>query len=207
MEAPQMATNTGGLRAFRVVLWALVAAAAIGATGLYFYSPAQTRDGDPFYARPFSLTNQDGALVTEATYLGKPSAWFYGFTYCPDVCPTALAEMSAILEALGPDAEKLNVIFVSVDPERDTPQVMKDYVDYFDPRIIGLTGTLDAISAMAKDRYIFFEKVPLEGGGYTMEHQASVQLVDANGGFFGTLAAEERFDIRLAKVRRLIGDA
>lgn len=73
--------------------------------------------------------NQDGAPVTQADFLGKPSAWFYGFTHCPDVCPTALAEMSAILEALGPDADKLQVVFVSVDPERDTPEIMKDYVD------------------------------------------------------------------------------
>jgi protein SCO1/2 len=115
--------------------------------------------------------------------------------------------MSAILKALGPDAAKLNVIFVSVDPERDTVAVMKDYVDYFDSRIIGLTGTLDAITAMAKDRYIFFRKVPVEGSDYTMEHQASVQLVDASGAFFGTLAAEESFDVRLQKVRRLIGNS
>ncbi|MGV3576639.1 MAG: SCO family protein [Devosia sp.] len=198
---------TGTLRAFRLALWVLVAAAALGATALYLYRPVQNGAGEAFYARPFQLVNQDGASVTEANFLGKPSAWFYGFTYCPDVCPTALSEMSAILEALGPDADKLNVVFVSVDPERDTPEIMKDYVDYFDARITGLTGSLDAVTAMAKARYIFFQKVPIDGGDYTMEHQASVQLVDANGAFFGTLAAEEGFDTRLAKVRRLLGDA
>lgn len=195
------------LRTIRIVLWALVAVAGIGATTLYLYRPAQTQAGEAIYARPFELVNQDGEKVTQADYLGKPSAWFYGFTFCPDVCPTALSDMSAIMEALGPDADNLNVIFVTVDPERDTAEIMKDYVDYFDPRIIGVTGSLDAISAMAKDRYIFFEKVPMEGGDYTMEHQASVQLVDANGAFFGTLAAEESFDVRLAKVKRLLGDA
>ena len=195
-----------GLRTLRIVLWTMVAIVAVGATALYLYRPSQTQAGEAFYARPFQLINQDGEAVTQADYLGKPSAWFYGFTFCPDVCPTALAEMSAILEALGPDAETLNVIFVSVDPERDTAEVMKDYVDYFDSRIIGLTGSLEDITAMAKDRYIFFEKVPIEGGDYTMEHQASVQLVDAEGAFFGTLATEEGFDVRLAKVRRLLGE-
>lgn len=200
-----MASNTRrNLRAFRLILWGLVAVAAIGATMLFINRPG-TEAGEAFYARPFELVDQDGVVVTEASYLGKPSAWFYGFTHCPDVCPTALAEMSAILEALGPDADKVQVVFVSVDPERDTPEIMKDYIEYFDPRIDGLTGSLEGVSAMAKDRYIFFEKVPMEGGDYQMEHQASIQLVDAQGQFFGTLAAEEGFDVRLVKVRRLIG--
>ncbi len=196
-----------GLRKLRLILWVLVAIAAGGAAFLAFgpgVSPSTA--GEAIYARPFSLVDQDGVSVTQADYLGKPSAWFYGFTHCPDVCPTALAEMSAILEALGPDADKLQVVFVSVDPERDTPEIMKDYVDYFDPRIVGLTGDLAQVATMAKDRYIFFEKVPMEGGDYQMEHQASIQLVTADGRFFGTLAAEEGFDVRLAKVRRLIGE-
>lgn len=199
-------TSSRGLRAFRIILWSLVAVMGIGASALFLYRPVSDQDGDPFYARPFELVDQDGAAVTEAAYLGKPSAWFYGFTHCPDVCPTTLAEMTAILEALGPDADKLKVVFVSVDPERDTPAIMKDYIDYFDPRIDGLTGSLESVSGMAKDRYIFFEKVPMEGGEYLMEHQASVQLVDADGRFFGTLATEENFKTRLAKVRRLIDE-
>lgn len=185
----------------------LVAIAAAGAAFLAFgprLVPANA--GEAVYAKPFSLVNQDGAPVTQADFLGKPSAWFYGFTHCPDVCPTALAEMSAILEALGPDADKLQVVFVSVDPERDTPEIMKNYVEYFDPRIAGLTGDLAQVATMAKDRYIFFEKVPMEGGDYQMEHQASIQLVDADGRFFGTLATEEGFDVRLAKVRRLVAE-
>lgn len=192
------------LRTLRLALWGLVAIAAIGASTLILYRPG-TQAGEPFYARPFGLVDQDGQTVTEASYLGKPSAWFFGFTHCPDVCPTALAEMSAILEALGPDADKVQVVFVSVDPERDTPGIMKDYVEYFDPRIDGLTGSLENVSAMARDRYIFFEKVPMEGDDYQMEHQASIQLVDAQGQFFGTLVSEESFDVRFAKVRRLIG--
>jgi protein SCO1/2 len=194
-----------GLRRIRIVLWALVAVAAVGAAYLAFGpSPGAVSKGEAIYAKPVALVDQDNAPVTEASFLGKPSAFFYGFTHCPDVCPTALAEMSAILEALGPDADKLQVVFVSIDPERDTPAIMKDYVEYFDPRITGITGDLEQVAAMAKDRYIFFEKAPLEGGDYLMEHQASIQLVTADGQFFGTLAAEEGFEVRLAKVRRLI---
>lgn len=200
-----MTNRSRGLRRLRIVLWALVAVAGAGAAFLALGPiPSSVSAGEAIYAKPFELVDHTGTAVTEATYLGKPSAWFYGFTYCPDVCPTALAEMSAILEALGPDAEKLRVVFVSVDPERDTPEIMKDYVEYFDARITGLTGDLAQVSTMVKDRYIFFEKVPLEGGDYTMEHQASIQLVTADGRFFGTLVAEEGFDTRLAKVRRLL---
>jgi protein SCO1/2 len=195
------------MRRLRVFLWVLVAFAAAGAAFLAFGpKPAGISAAEAVYAKPFRLLDQDGAAVTEASFLGKPSMWFYGFTHCPDVCPTALAEMTALLEALGPDADKLQVVFVSIDPERDTPSIMKDYVEYFDPRIVGLTGELDQITTMAKDRYIFFEKAPMDGGEYLMEHQASVQLVTADGRFFGTLAAEEGFDTRLAKVRRLIDE-
>jgi len=195
------------LRKLRVVLWVLVAFITGGVALLSLGSRlAPVSAVEAIYTKPFSLVNQNGVAVTEADFLGKPSAWFYGFTHCPDVCPTTLAEMSAILEALGSDADRLQVVFVSVDPERDTPEIMKDYVDYFDPRIIGLTGGLDQIASMAKDRHIFFEKVPLEGSDYQMEHQATVQLVTADGRFFGTLATEEGFDVRLAKVRRLIND-
>ncbi|ODT64907.1 MAG: hypothetical protein ABS75_33730 [Pelagibacterium sp. SCN 63-23] len=196
------------MRRFRIVLWVLVGVAAAGAAFLmYGPRPNSVATGEAIYAKPFSLVDHNGAAVTEASYLGKPSAWFYGFTHCPDVCPTALAEMSAVLEALGPDSDKLQVVFVSVDPERDTPEVMRDYVDYFDPRIIGLTGELEQVTTMAKDRYIFFKKVPMEGGEYLMEHQASIQLVTSNGQFFGTLASEEGFDMRLRKVRRLISES
>lgn len=196
------------LRRFRIVLWVLVGVAAAGAAFLmYGPRPNSVAAGEAIYAKPFSMVDQTGAAVTEATFLGKPSAWFYGFTHCPDVCPTALAEMSAVLEALGPDADKLQVVFVSIDPERDTPEIMRDYIDYFDPRIIGLTGELEQVTTMAKDRYIFFKKVPIEGGEYLMEHQASIQLVTADGQFFGTLESEEGFDVRVAKVQRLIGES
>lgn len=193
------------LRIVSVVLWTLALLAGAGAAYLYLVPRTGPTDAGPaVYAMPFTLVNQDGETVTEADFLGRPSAWFYGFTHCPDVCPTALSEMSALLETLGPDAGKLQVVFVSVDPERDDVATMKNYVDYFDDRIVGLTGDLNEVSAMAKARYIFFEKVPLDGGDYAVDHSASVHLADASGFFFGTLDGEEPFDTRLKKLRRLI---
>ena len=145
------------LRLLRIVLWSLVVVAGAGLAYVYFVPrTASTDAGQTVYATPFTLVDQDGEKVTEADFLGKPSAWFYGFTQCPDVCPTTLSEMSALLEALGPDADRLQVVFVSVDPERDDVATMKDYVDYFDDRIVGLTGTVEDVSSMAKARYIFF---------------------------------------------------
>jgi protein SCO1/2 len=153
---------------------------------------------------PFSLVDKNGKAVTEADFAGKPTAWFYGFTHCPDVCPTTLSEMTALLNDLGPDADKVNMVFVTVDPERDTPEIMKGYIDAFDSRIVGLTGDLAQIEKMAKERFFVFGKVPLEGGGYTMNHSASTYLTRANGEFAGTLDFEEGLDVKLEKLKRLI---
>lgn len=153
---------------------------------------------------PFTLTGTDGQTVTEKELLGKPSAIFFGFTFCPEVCPTTLSELSALAEQLGPDADRLNLVFISVDAERDGPAEMKQYLTAFDNRIIGLTGTPDQIDAAAKAFKIYYTKVPLEGGDYTMDHTASVLLMDAKGKFFGTMAYEEEMTVMLAKLKRLV---
>jgi protein SCO1/2 len=195
------------LRIFQIVLWLLVlVAVAYMVVPRFLPAPQQAAElgpGVPLTA-PFSLVNEDGETITQASFTGKPGAWFYGFTNCPDVCPTALSEMAALLTSLGPDADKLNAVFVTVDPERDTVSVMKDYVDYFDPRIIGITGELAAVEAMAKSRFVSFAKVPGEGGEYDMQHSASIFLTNAKGEFVGTLDAEEPLDVKLGKLRRLI---
>ena len=132
---------------------------------------------------PFQLVDADGRPVTEKSLLGKPTAMFFGFTFCPEVCPTTLAEMTASLNALGPKADKLNVVFVSVDPERDTPAQMKAYLSNFDPRIQGFTGSVANIDAIAKAYRVYHRKVPMDGGGYTVDHSAAVYLVDKTGRF------------------------
>jgi len=137
---------------------------------------------------PFHLIDQNGRAFTDQNLLGKPSAIFFGFTFCPDVCPTTLADMTRWLAALGPDADKVNVVFVSIDPSRDTPKVLKQYLGNFDSRIHGLTGTETEIARTAKAYGIFYKKVPLPGGGYTMDHTAGVFLFDRSGQFAGVIS-------------------
>lgn len=132
---------------------------------------------------PFQLVDQDGKAVTEKDLLGKPTAIFFGFTFCPEVCPTTLTEMTGWLKDLGPDADKLNVVFVSVDPERDTPAQLKLYLSNFDHRIRGLTGTTAQTDAAAKAYRIYHRKVAIEGGEYTVDHSSAVYLFDAKGAF------------------------
>jgi protein SCO1/2 len=132
---------------------------------------------------PFSLTDQNGRAVTDQDLKGRPFLVFFGFTHCPDVCPTTLFEVSEILRALGPDADRVRALFITTDPERDTPDVMRDYLSSFDSHLSGLTGDAAAIAAVAKAYRVYFKKVPLEQGGYTMDHTASVYLMDKDGRF------------------------
>jgi protein SCO1/2 len=135
---------------------------------------------------PFTLIDTSGNTVTAEDFAGKPRAMFFGFTHCPDVCPTSMLDASRWLDALGEDAEKLNVIFVSVDPERDRPDALKRYLGAFDDRIVGLTADdEDAVADMAQRYGIMYEKVPLSNGGYTMNHTADTLLFDADGEYAG----------------------
>ncbi|MGA0532703.1 SCO family protein [Hansschlegelia sp. KR7-227] len=136
---------------------------------------------------PFEMVDQTGATVTDADVKGKPFLVFFGFTHCPDVCPTALYEITQAFEALGPDAEKTQALFVTVDPERDTPEAMKAYLSSFSPRIRGLTGSRPQVDAMVKAYRAYAKKQPLKDGDYTMDHTAIVYLMDRNGAFVAPL--------------------
>lgn len=136
---------------------------------------------------PFTLVAGDGRTVTERDFKGAPFLVFFGFTHCPDVCPTKLQEMSEVFRALGPKGEKIRALFITVDPERDTPEVMKDYVSSFDERIVGLTGDRAEIDKVVKAYRVFARKVPLEGGDYTMEHTGLVYLMNRDGLFAGSV--------------------
>ena len=131
----------------------------------------------------FRLIDQNGKPITDQDLKGRPFLVFFGFTHCPDVCPTALFEVSEILRKLGPDANRTRALFVTVDPERDTPEKLKDYLSSFDPRVVGVTGDTAAITAMEKAYRVYAKKVPLEGGNYTMDHTAIVYLMDKTGRF------------------------
>jgi protein SCO1/2 len=132
---------------------------------------------------PFQLVDQSGTTVTEKNLQGKPSLIFFGFTHCPDVCPTALFEMSEILRAMGKDADRVNAYFISVDPERDNKDAMKDYLSSFDPHLKGLTGDPDSIAKVLSAYRVYAKKVPLKDGDYTMDHTAAVYLLDREGQF------------------------
>lgn len=132
---------------------------------------------------PFQLTDQTGQTVTDKNLLGKPTLIFFGFTHCPDVCPTELFEMSEVLRAMGKDADRVNAYFVSVDPERDTAAAMKDYLSSFDPHLKGLTGDPQAVAKIIAEYRVYAKKVPLKDGDYTMDHTALVYLMDRDGKF------------------------
>jgi protein SCO1/2 len=131
---------------------------------------------------PFSLTDQDGKKVTDADYAGQWKLVFFGFTSCPEVCPTTLSRISLTLKALGPLGDKLHPLFITVDPERDTPEVLRNYTEAFDKRITGLTGTPAEIDAVAKAYRAFYQKVP-QGNDYTMDHSTLIYVMRPDGQF------------------------
>jgi protein SCO1 len=132
---------------------------------------------------PFELTDQGGATVTEKSLQGRPTLIFFGFTHCPDVCPTSLFEISEVLRAMGSDADRVNAYFISVDPERDNAKAMEDYLSSFDPHLKGLTGDPTAVAKVISEYRVYAKKVPLKDGDYTMDHTALVYLMDRDGRF------------------------
>jgi protein SCO1/2 len=153
---------------------------------------------------PFKLVDQNGQIVTDQDLKGRPFLVFFGFTHCPDVCPTTLFEVSEILRALGPDADRTRALFITVDPERDTPAVMKDYLSSFDPHLSGLTGNAAEIAAVAKAYRVYFKKVPLEQGGYTMDHTAIVYLMDKDARFVSPFNLKRPTDAAVGDLRRYL---
>lgn len=153
---------------------------------------AQTTDaatGQPLVGGPFTLTNQDGQVVDQSILEGKWSLVFFGFTYCPDYCPTTLGVLNAVQERMGDKAKDLQIVFISIDPERDTPQMLKDYLssDGFPDDVIGLTGTPEQVAQVAKAYRAFYQKVG-EGEGYTMNHGLTVYLMGPDGRFRSAVA-------------------
>jgi protein SCO1/2 len=152
---------------------------------------------------PFRLIDQNGQAMRDADLKGRPFLVFFGFTHCPDVCPTALFEISELLRSLGPDADRTRALFITVDPERDTPAVMKDYLSSFDPHLTGLTGDAAAIAAVAKAYRVYYKKVPLEDG-YTMDHTAIVYLMDKEGRFVSPFNLKRTTEAAAADLRRYL---
>lgn len=193
----------------RVLAVTVVAAALAVAAVVFVLRPSNAPADDATAARsvaiggPFSLTTQNGTPLTDADLKGRPFAIFFGFTHCPEVCPTTLWELSEALKALGPDARDLAVLFVSLDPTRDTPEALKSYIASFDDRIIGLTGSEADVATLAKAYRVYWQKVPGEGDDYTLDHTAAVYLMGRTGGFSGLISYDEAADTRIAKLRAL----
>ena len=156
---------------------------------------------------PFTLVDDTGATVTEKTLAGKPYAMYFGYTFCPDVCPTTLFDLSRWIKKLGPDADKLNYVFVTVDPERDTVKSMHAYVSSFDKHIRGYTGTPAEIAQIAKEYRVYYKKVPTDDGGYTMDHSAIIYLMGPDNKFVTVIPYQENDASALAKLTNLVSTA
>jgi protein SCO1/2 len=186
------------LRHFHIAL-AIVALAA----GALSASPARAQMIGS-QGGSFELTDQNGRSFSSSALVGRPYVIFFGFTHCPDICPTTLLEMSNHLAALGADADKLAVVFVTVDPERDTPELLHTYLASFDARIIGLTGSEAGIAEAARGWDAFYNKIPESDGSVTVVHSAHVYLMGTDNRLTGTLNFQEAEDVQLAKLQALL---
>ncbi len=179
-------------RAFLSASLAALAAAPLGGA----------RAGDLEIRGAFRLVSQHGATMTEADLLGRPSAVFFGYTHCPDVCPTVLMEMAQVLAALGPKADGVRVVFVSVDPQRDTPALLRDFVAFFDPRIVALSGPQEEVDRALTTFHAYAEKIGSEDG-YTFDHSAVVFLNDRTGRFVAPLRLSEGAEVAARQISAL----
>ena len=201
--------HASGAKTFRMIVWVLVAlVASIGLLALFgtdrHAAPDQPANYGDSVGGAFSLTAPDGSTVTDQTLKGKPFAIFFGFTRCPDVCPTTLSRLARLREQMGEDGDKFQIVFVSVDPGYDSPEDVGRYVDLFGTPIIGLTGSDEDIAEVADKYHAVYEKVPVAGGDYTIDHTAAVYLMDADGKLQSILDYHESPEASLAKLRRLV---
>jgi protein SCO1/2 len=196
------------LPALACLLALLLAAAFLAGCG---DKPASFRATDitgADFGQGFSLTDHTGASRTLADYRGKVVVMFFGFTHCPDVCPTTLAEMARAMKQLGPDADRVQVLMVTVDPERDTPDVLKPYVTAFDPRFAGLTGDVEAIKRTTQEFRVIAQKNPgPDPRNYTMDHSAGTYLFDAKGRLRVFMGYGQGADVLEHDIRVLLSQA
>jgi protein SCO1/2 len=156
------------------------------------------------FGKNFTLTDHTGKTRSLSDYQGKVVLIFFGFTQCPDVCPTTLAELSEVMKKLGSGADRVQVLFITVDPERDTQTVLGQYVPAFDPRFVGLTGSVEQIAAVAKDFKAFYQKVPTPNGSYTVDHFSGMYAFDATGRIRLFIRYRAPMDSVVADVKNLL---
>jgi protein SCO1/2 len=200
-----MPVSSSSLRFIRLITYALIII-ALGALAYFAFKPGSNGlfEANSYVGGPFTLVSDEGKDVTQDDFADKPKVMFFGFTYCPDICPTTLYEMADYIERLGPRAQNLHYMFITVDPERDTPEVLRGYVDDFSPHITGLTGTPLQISNMLKAYRVYAKKVPMNDT-YLMDHTATVYLMDKNNKLVGTIAYGEDDETAMQKLTALAG--
>lgn len=191
----------------RWVLWGLVALFLTAFALLSFAAKRPLPKADSYasaFGGAFTLVDPKGRQVSDQTLRGKPFAIFFGFTRCPDVCPTTLSEMTQLRKRMGADGNKFNIVFVSVDPERDTPADIGTYLTLFDTPIMGLSGSAEQIATIVKAYRIFYKKVPIDGSDYTIDHTATIFLMGREGQFVSSISYDEDAEVALQKLRGLI---
>lgn len=184
-------------------LWGLTVIAVVGFVWLQISARGERSADGPAFRADFELTDHNGMVQTDEYLAGRWMLVFFGFANCPDVCPTTLAEVAAVMDGLGSDATQVQPLFISIDPERDTPQALAEFIPYFDANIIGLTGTADQIERTSKTFRIYYEKIEEAASpdGYTMGHSSQLFLFDPQGGYvgawtYGTPAEEILADLK-----------
>ena len=192
-------------RQVAVPLAALAFSLAVLAVALVLVLAPPKNAGAPAVGGPFSLVNQDGKPVTERDFAGRPFLVFFGFTHCPDICPTTLFQISEMLGKMGDEGRDLRALFITVDPERDTTAMMKGYVENFGPTFIGLTGTQEQITQVARAYRVYYQKVPgKDGSPYLMDHSSIVYLLDRNGRFVTHFTHDAKAETMANAVGRLL---
>lgn len=186
----------------RLGLWAAVIVAAVAATIIFVMAPPKAGGG--IGGGTYSVVDQRGNALDQTMLVGQPSLMFFGFTHCPDVCPTTMGEMAGWFEELGDEAGPLKAYFVTVDPARDTPEMLNDYVSWVSDHLTAVTGSQAEIDKLVRAWGVVAERVEGEGGDYTMNHTASVFLINARGEFEGTISYGENQETAVAKIRKLL---
>jgi protein SCO1 len=209
--APARKSPGGGAPRFLIAAAALAALVVLGTGGylaVMFQHNPQGVAGSPLASAiggPFQLVDQNGNTVTEAALKGKWSLVYFGYTHCPDACPTALNDISIALSELGAKRDQVRPIFITVDPERDTPKVLKDYVTAFDAPILGLTGTPEQVAKAAKDYRVYYAKHPEVGGDYSMDHSSVIYVMDPEGRFTASFTPDSTPEQMAERLKKLVG--
>lgn len=199
------------MKTFRIVMSVLALVMAALFVWLWFVVGNQNKlVAEKPWGVPFSLVAQAGEPITEKAFQnGKPTALFFGFTHCPEICPTTVYELTGWMKTVDPDKSKLQAYFITIDPRRDTPELLNTYLSNASDRVIGISGDPEKVEAMARGFKVFFEKVPSDaknpdGPDYTMNHSANVFLLDGSGRFVGTIDYGENPDVAVQKLKNLI---